>query len=61
MEKAKQKALLIKMDADMHKLLKIKTTEQGINMTTVVLKLIQSYLSGTEAVVENEGMALEKE
>lgn len=41
----KKKALLIKMAPETHKLLKIKTTEQGENMTAVVLRLIQEYLS----------------
>ena len=41
----KKKALLIKMDSETHKLLKIKTTERGENMTVVVLRLIQDYLA----------------
>lgn len=43
----KKKALLIKMDSELHRELKIKTTEQGENMTVVVLRLIQDYLSET--------------
>jgi len=46
-EKDKKKALLVKMDPEMHKLLKIRTTEYGENMTTVVLRLIQDYLTET--------------
>ncbi len=42
--KEEKKALLVKMDPDLHKLFKIKTTTQGENMTTVVLRLIQEYL-----------------
>lgn len=60
MEKAKQKALLVKMDAEMHKLLKIKATEQGVNMTAVVLKLVQDYLE-TGTVVVSAEVAIEKE
>lgn len=44
-DKMKKKALLVKMDSETHKMLKIKTTEQGENMTAVVLRLIQGYLS----------------
>lgn len=52
-EKNTKKALLIKMDPETHKLLKIKTTERGENMTAVVLRLIQDYLSGSTRAVEN--------
>lgn len=45
-----KKALLIKMDPEMHKLLKIRATEYGENMTTVVLRLIQDYLSETPVI-----------
>lgn len=48
MEKdGQKKALLIKMSSELHKELKIKTTECGENMTAVVLRLIQDYLSET--------------
>ena len=57
----KPKALLIKMDAEMHKLLKIRTTEQGVNMTTVVLKLIQDYLAESGSAVTSTEVATEKE
>ena len=57
MEKDKKKALLIKMDPEMHKLLKIRTTEHGENMTTVVLRLIQDYL--TESPIPNQETARE--
>jgi len=60
MEKGKQKALLVKMNAEMHKLLKIKATEQGINMTAVVLSLIQNYLSTPETVDKGAEVAFEK-
>ena len=40
----KKKALLVKMDAELHKELKIRTVENGENMTTVVLRLIEDYL-----------------
>ncbi len=45
-----KKALLIKMDSELHKELKIRTTQRGENMTVVVLRLIQDYLS--ESVAE---------
>jgi predicted HicB family RNase H-like nuclease len=61
MEKGKQKALLVKMEAEMHKLLKIKATEQGVNMTAVVLRLIQDYLAESGSVVISTEVAIEKE
>jgi len=44
-ENEKKKALLIKMDPELHRLLKIKTAESGENMTALVLRLIRVYLS----------------
>lgn len=40
-----KKALLIKMNPEMHKRLKMKTVERGENMTAVVLQLIEKYLA----------------
>lgn len=48
-----KKALLVKMDPEMHKRLKMKTVERGENMTTVVLELIEKYLAGDEPQKEN--------
>lgn len=45
-----KKALLIKMDPELHKKLKIKTTESGRNMTQVVLELIEKYLKPVEEI-----------
>ncbi len=45
---AEKKALLIKMDPEMHKRLKMKTVERGENMTVVVLELIERYLAEPE-------------
>lgn len=61
MEKGQQKALLIKMDAETHRLLKVKSAEQGVNMTAVVLKLIQDYLIEPSSVVVSAEVAVEKE
>lgn len=44
-EGKKKAQLLVKMDPELHKLFKIKTTEQGKSMTAVVLCLINEYLS----------------
>lgn len=47
--KASPKAqLLVKMDPELHKLFKIRATEQGESMTAVVLRLISEYLSKKE-------------
>lgn len=61
MEKGKQKALLIKMDSEVHRLLKVKAAEQGVNMTTVILKLIQEYIGDAVAVDTGVEVAIEKE
>lgn len=45
---ADKKALLIKMDVELHRQLKVKTAERGENMTTVVLKLIEDYLRSSQ-------------
>lgn len=39
-----KKALLIKMDSEMHKKLKMHAVQQCKNMTDIVLKLIEEYL-----------------
>ena len=43
-----KKALLIKMDATLHKRLKLATTKSEDTMTSVVLKLIEEYLKKVE-------------
>lgn len=56
----KQKALLIKMDPETHKALKVKAAEQGVNMTTIILKLVQDYLEDGVVVGTDTEAAIEK-
>jgi len=47
-KKEERKALLIRMDANMHKRLKICAIEEDNNMTTIVLRLIREYLNSNK-------------
>ena len=60
MEKDKTKALLIKMDSEMHKALKVRAAEQGINMTNIILKLVQNYLGDEVTASTDTESAIEK-
>jgi plasmid stability protein len=60
MEKDKTKALLIKMDSEMHKALKVRAAEQGINMTNIILKLVQNYLGDEVTASTDTEAAIEK-
>lgn len=48
MDKEDRKALLVRMSEDLHKQLKIKAIEEGDNMTSIVLRLIEQYLDQHE-------------